>query len=200
MDFSEVKEHEPTFDWYDKRLWDLVKAGDEHAEEFFRLLALCHTVMPEEKDGTNDTAPCLEMFSTPKINFVVNLLTYFFTGKCNQEGAETKKSFWMQKQHNRTQRQTFLGGPWWSSCLNVSEMLLLDFTGVLEYQAQSPDENALVSAARNFGFVFKARTPKTVTIEVFGKPEVYDLLCILDFNNVRKRMSVSTKKIVLNDS
>ncbi len=26
---------------------------------------------------------------------------------------------------------------------------------VLTYQAQSPDENALVSAARNFGFVFK---------------------------------------------
>lgn len=27
--------------------------------------------------------------------------------------------------------------------------------GVLTYQAQSPDEGALVSAARNFGFVFK---------------------------------------------
>ena len=48
-----------------------------------------------------------------------------------------------------------------------------------------------MSAARNFGFVFKTRTPKTVTIEVFGKEEVYELLCILDFNNVRKRMSVS---------
>ena len=30
-------------------------------------------------------------------------------------------------------------------------------TGKLEYQAQSPDEGALVSAARNFGFVFKVR-------------------------------------------
>jgi magnesium-transporting ATPase (P-type) len=29
------------------------------------------------------------------------------------------------------------------------------FIGKLEYQAQSPDEGALVSAARNFGFVFK---------------------------------------------
>ncbi len=27
-------------------------------------------------------------------------------------------------------------------------------SGLLKYQAQSPDENALVSAARNFGFVF----------------------------------------------
>lgn len=28
-------------------------------------------------------------------------------------------------------------------------------SALLEYQAQSPDEGALVSAARNFGFVFK---------------------------------------------
>jgi magnesium-transporting ATPase (P-type) len=34
----------------------------------------------------------------------------------------------------------------------------LIFPGVLEYQAQSPDEGALVSAARNFGFVFRVST------------------------------------------
>jgi len=38
--------------------------------------------------------------------------------------------------------------------------------GQLEYQAQSPDENALVSAARNFGFVFTERTSRTITIQV----------------------------------
>ena len=36
----------------------------------------------------------------------------------------------------------------------------------LLYQAQSPDEEALVSASRNFGVVFKSRSPETVTIEV----------------------------------
>ncbi|CAH1786703.1 unnamed protein product [Owenia fusiformis] len=66
--------------------------------------------------------------------------------------------------------------------------------GVLEYQAQSPDENALVQAAREFGFTFKRRTPTTITIEVDGRDEVYELLCILDFNNVRKRMSVILRK------
>lgn len=40
------------------------------------------------------------------------------------------------------------------------------YAGRLQYQAQSPDEAALVSAARNFGFVFKARTPNSITIEV----------------------------------
>ena len=67
-------------------------------------------------------------------------------------------------------------------------------TGKLEYQAQSPDENALVSAARNFGFVFLERTPRSITIKFNGQVEVYELLCILDFNNVRKRMSVILRR------
>ncbi len=86
-----------------------------------------------------------------------------------------------------------------------------DKNGILAYQAQSPDEGALVSAARNFGFVFKvkkfqiikiffkvkksfflkSRTPKTITVIIGGKEKTYDVLNILDFNNVRKRMSVS---------
>lgn len=69
-------------------------------------------------------------------------------------------------------------------------MYTILYLGKLEYQAQSPDENALVSAARNFEFVFKERSPDSITISVMGREEVYDLLCILDFNNVRKRMSV----------
>ena len=32
------------------------------------------------------------------------------------------------------------------------------YTGKLEYQAQSPDEGALVSAAKNFGYAFKVST------------------------------------------
>ncbi|XP_016336878.1 probable phospholipid-transporting ATPase IM [Sinocyclocheilus anshuiensis] len=62
--------------------------------------------------------------------------------------------------------------------------------GDLVYQAQSPDEGALVTAARNFGFVFRSRSPETVTIEEMGIQRSYELLAILDFNNVRKRMSV----------
>ncbi|KAI6214393.1 Phospholipid-transporting ATPase [Aphelenchoides besseyi] len=82
-------------------------------EEFWRLLAICHTVMPERKTGT-----------------------------------------------------------------------------LLEYQAQSPDEAALTAAARNFGFVFKSRTPTSLTLEIRGKEETFEVLQILDFDNVRKRMSV----------
>ncbi|XP_061400062.1 probable phospholipid-transporting ATPase IM isoform X2 [Musca vetustissima] len=112
VDFSANPEYEPEFRWYDRTLLDAVRSDEEHAHNFFRLLALCHTVMPETVDGR------------------------------------------------------------------------------LEYQAQSPDESALVSAARNFGFVFRSRTPNSITIEVMGRKEEYELLHILDFNNVRKRMSV----------
>ncbi|KAF4025467.1 hypothetical protein G4228_017347, partial [Cervus hanglu yarkandensis] len=62
--------------------------------------------------------------------------------------------------------------------------------GELVYQAQSPDEGALVTAARNFGFVFRSRTSETITVVEMGKTRVYQLLAILDFSNVRKRMSV----------
>ncbi|XP_015997328.2 phospholipid-transporting ATPase ID isoform X2 [Rousettus aegyptiacus] len=62
--------------------------------------------------------------------------------------------------------------------------------GELYYKAQSPDEGALVTAARNFGFVFRSRTPKTITVCEMGTAVTYQLLAILDFNNTRKRMSV----------
>ncbi|CDQ98501.1 unnamed protein product [Oncorhynchus mykiss] len=62
--------------------------------------------------------------------------------------------------------------------------------GELYYQAQSPDEGALVTAARNFGFVFRSRTPESITVVEMGELVTYELLAVLDFNNVRKRMSV----------
>lgn len=47
-----------------------------------------------------------------------------------------------------------------------------------------------MTAARNFGFAFRSRTPETITVMEMGKRVTYDLLAVLDFNNVRKRMSV----------
>ncbi|KAM9805955.1 phospholipid-transporting ATPase ID isoform 5-T5 [Syngnathus typhle] len=104
---------DPNFCFYDDTLLECVKVGDSHAQEFFRLLSLCHTVMSEEKSE-----------------------------------------------------------------------------GELVYKAQSPDERALVTAARNFGFVFRSRTPGTITTTEMGRTVTYTLLAILDFNNTRKRMSV----------
>lgn len=62
--------------------------------------------------------------------------------------------------------------------------------GSIVYQAASPDENALVSAAKFFGFEFHTRTPKTITVTVQGKDLKYEILNVLEFNSTRKRMSV----------
>uniref|UniRef100_A0A672NBC4 Phospholipid-transporting ATPase n=1 Tax=Sinocyclocheilus grahami TaxID=75366 RepID=A0A672NBC4_SINGR len=113
VDFSWNSLADPKFCFHDHKLEEAVKSGSPEVQAFFRLLALCHTVMPEEKTE-----------------------------------------------------------------------------GELFYQAQSPDEGALVTAARNFGFVFRSRTPETISLVEMGVPTTYELLAVLDFNNVRKRMSV----------
>uniref|UniRef100_A0A8C2XSE5 Phospholipid-transporting ATPase n=1 Tax=Cyclopterus lumpus TaxID=8103 RepID=A0A8C2XSE5_CYCLU len=113
VDFSFNSLADPRFVFHDHSLVEAVKLENPEVHAFFRLLALCHTVMAEEK----------------------------------REGE-------------------------------------------LFYLAQSPDEGALVTAARNFGFVFRSRTPDSVSIVEMGRQRSYELLAILDFNNVRKRMSV----------
>ncbi|NXH86579.1 AT8B3 ATPase, partial [Edolisoma coerulescens] len=60
----------------------------------------------------------------------------------------------------------------------------------LVYQAASPDEEALVLAARNLGYVFLSRTQDTITIRELGRTRTYEVLAMLDFNSDRKRMSV----------
>uniref|UniRef100_A0A914E2E4 Phospholipid-transporting ATPase n=2 Tax=Acrobeloides nanus TaxID=290746 RepID=A0A914E2E4_9BILA len=124
LDFSFNNWYETIFKFFDKRLLEDTRKGVPEVQEFWRLLAICHTVMPERKTGSQ-----------------------------------------------------------------------------LEYQAQSPDEAALTSAARNFGFVFKSRTPQSITIEVNGREEMYEMLQIIDFDNVRKRMSLLVRtrngKIIL---
>uniref|UniRef100_A0A673IHQ0 Phospholipid-transporting ATPase n=1 Tax=Sinocyclocheilus rhinocerous TaxID=307959 RepID=A0A673IHQ0_9TELE len=113
VDFSFNPLMDRKFRFHDSSLVEAIKLEEPLVQEFFRLLALCHTVMPEERNE-----------------------------------------------------------------------------GELVYQAPSPDEGALVTAARNFGFVFRSRTPETITLYEMGHAVTYQLLAILDFNNVRKRMSV----------
>ncbi|NXQ57227.1 AT8B3 ATPase, partial [Anthoscopus minutus] len=60
----------------------------------------------------------------------------------------------------------------------------------LVYQAASPDEEALVLAARNLGYVFLARTQDSITLRELGRTRTYEVLAMLDFNSDRKRMSV----------
>ncbi|KAJ3270267.1 hypothetical protein HK104_004961, partial [Borealophlyctis nickersoniae] len=62
------------------------------------------------------------------------------------------------------------------------------------YKAQSPDESALVAAARDVGFAFLRRTDNQVDVDVMGQDRTYTILHVLEFNSDRKRMSVIIRR------
>uniref|UniRef100_A0AAX7SC33 Phospholipid-transporting ATPase n=1 Tax=Astatotilapia calliptera TaxID=8154 RepID=A0AAX7SC33_ASTCA len=78
------------------------------------------------------------------------------------------------------------------------KLLSLCHTVMVEHKdgnptAASPDEGALVTAARNFGYVFLSRTQDTMTIREMDQEMTYEMLALLDFNSDRKRMSIILK-------
>uniref|UniRef100_H3BFM7 Phospholipid-transporting ATPase n=1 Tax=Latimeria chalumnae TaxID=7897 RepID=H3BFM7_LATCH len=60
----------------------------------------------------------------------------------------------------------------------------------MEYYASSPDEKALVEATRRIGVSFTGGNGENLEIKIFGKPERYKLLHVLEFDANRRRMSV----------
>lgn len=61
----------------------------------------------------------------------------------------------------------------------------------LSYEAESPDEAALVYAAKAYGFILLARTNDSVTVRLpSGDNLVFEVLDILKFDFFRKRMSI----------
>uniref|UniRef100_A0A3B5LL60 Phospholipid-transporting ATPase n=1 Tax=Xiphophorus couchianus TaxID=32473 RepID=A0A3B5LL60_9TELE len=68
------------------------------------------------------------------------------------------------------------------------------------YEAESPDEAALVYAARAYGFILLARTPDSVTVRLpSGEDLVFEVLDTLTFDSNRKRMSVLVRHPVTKD-
>ena len=58
------------------------------------------------------------------------------------------------------------------------------------YQAASPDEGALVEAAKRIGWEFVSRTSTALTYKRNGKETTVDVLAINEFSSSRKRMSI----------
>lgn len=63
----------------------------------------------------------------------------------------------------------------------------------LEMKAQSPDEAALVTTARDLGFCFMGKTKTGMVVEIQGIQKEFEILNILEFNSARKRMSCIIK-------
>ncbi|XP_042008673.1 phospholipid-transporting ATPase 3-like isoform X2 [Salvia splendens] len=136
------------------------------------------------------------------------------TGMAQRTGVK----FDAQKQSSATHEKGFnfddarlIGGAWRNepnpdSCKEFFRCLAICHTVLPEgdesperirYQAASPDEAALVVAAKNFGFFFFRRTPTMIFIreshaDKMGKVQdvPYEILNALEFNSTRKRQSV----------
>lgn len=63
----------------------------------------------------------------------------------------------------------------------------------LDIKAQSPDESALVSTARQLGYSFLGNAKKGLIVEIQGVQKEFQVLNILEFNSSRKRMSCIIK-------
>ncbi|XP_061369494.1 phospholipid-transporting ATPase 1-like isoform X2 [Gastrolobium bilobum] len=60
----------------------------------------------------------------------------------------------------------------------------------IDYQGESPDEIALVSAASAYGYTLFERTSGHIVIDIHGEKLRLDVLGLHEFDSVRKRMSV----------
>ncbi|KKZ59963.1 phospholipid-translocating ATPase [[Emmonsia] crescens] len=75
-----------------------------------------------------------------------------------------------------------------------------DDDGDISFQAASPDEAALVTAAKEMGYLVVDRQPHSVTIRLSpagqdadgesAEEEVYEILDVIEFSSTRKRMSI----------
>ncbi|KAL5711456.1 P-type phospholipid transporter [Ranunculus cassubicifolius] len=80
-----------------------------------------------------------------------------------------------------------------SSISSSTESLLHEDVVAIDYQGESPDEQALVSAASAYGFTLIERTSGHIVIDVNGERLRLEVLGLHEFDSVRKRMSVVIK-------
>ncbi|CAK0875724.1 unnamed protein product, partial [Prorocentrum cordatum] len=63
------------------------------------------------------------------------------------------------------------------------------------FRSSSPDEEALVAAARDFGFFFRKKVARHITVNVKGQDQHFVVLAINEFTSERKRMSVLVRQL-----
>ncbi|KAF9587229.1 hypothetical protein IFM89_039559 [Coptis chinensis] len=64
------------------------------------------------------------------------------------------------------------------------------FLRLVDYQGESPDEQALVYAASTYGYMLVERTSGHIIVDIQGERQRFDVLGLHEFDSERKRMSV----------
>ncbi|KAG0287649.1 hypothetical protein BGZ96_008457 [Linnemannia gamsii] len=184
--------------------------------DFFTLLALCHTVVveqPEEEleDDEDDDFGLYADNASPPTKDGVDEDGKFVDSQQQEQpkaeahgltvpGAETKPGTRPRKNSN---------APSVSASLLPGQEEKPQPT--IKYRAESPDEAALVSAAKNVGFAFvsrgaianpdgsdqkavKGNSRQNVNLNILGHDYTYEQLDVIKFNSTRKRMTVIVRE------
>jgi magnesium-transporting ATPase (P-type) len=144
--------------------------------EFLLAMALCHTVVPDKR------LPRKESQSNRRNN------NYNSSGNTVNRQSSIKRP---QAPLQRTQSTASNN----STHSPVQGIVISPEDAAIQYQSSSPDETALVSAARDMGFILRQRTLKRLTLNVLmsSPEETYNVLQTIEFSSNRKRMSVIYK-------
>ena len=183
-----------------------------YLREFFILLAICNTVVVtrkplETQNSRNSRTDETDLPNSPESNHAPLDLGEYGTlnnhlspdygstrspsrdsssGHCNLGVSATPIKPSLESLSKRPKRASSLIEP--AAVSNTANEEVI-------YEAESPDEAALVKAAHLYGYKLLSRSPEKVTLYIPGDGEVtYELLHVLPFDSSRKRMSVVVRR------
>ncbi|EIE80028.1 hypothetical protein RO3G_04733 [Rhizopus delemar RA 99-880] len=169
-------------------------------KEFMMLLSLCHTVVIERvgRDGrpVEEEDEEEEEGGQPKITAGQPEAPtgardkQTLSATLRSSGSKILNATGMRHRKKKKQR-----GEEFASITSEKNTQVDDTVEVqIEYKAESPDEAALVNAAKNAGFAFVDRKGNQLTVDILGEEYTFELLHVLDFTSDRKRMSVIVRR------
>ncbi|KAI0559466.1 Cation transport ATPase (P-type) [Gracilaria domingensis] len=169
----------------------------ENADMSFRLLAICHSVVAEHVQA-NDQA---SEHNTESSETSSGIRQRMKRKRRNKEQSRVTTDLGTQNDPSRESvaslmtNQSKATGSAEDGTRRQSSSLGESGSGgtILNYQASSPDEAALVQAARAQGFTYLSRSNRDTVVDVFGRAETHTLLETIEFDSTRKRMSVITR-------
>ncbi|XP_078368991.1 phospholipid-transporting ATPase VD-like [Oculina patagonica] len=208
--------------YWDKELAKVIDANSRagypcgpqssYLKEFFILLAICNTVVVtrkplETQNGTRSRTDETDLPNSPDSNHAPLDLGEYGTlnnhlspdyGSMRSQSGDLNEGHYnlgvsatpvkpsLQNLSKRPKSPSSLIEP--AGLPNVANEEVI-------YEAESPDEAALVKAAHLYGYKLLSRSPDKVTLYIPGEGEVtYELLHVLPFDSSRKRMSIVVRR------
>lgn len=165
--------------------------------EFLTLLAVCHTVVPEQESDAEKRRLDKEKRLTraTEIEFKSDQSKKKSRRERSRDLHNTAMKTFKKAEHvediehstNESNQSAYINDA--STSPNSSGTS----TTSIVYHAASPDEAALVRGAQQIGFEFCNRTPNSLYVNKLGRIESYEVLQVFEFDSFRKRMSVVVK-------